>query len=164
MRRLRFVRFLTVFLLLGALQASHVQGEDTKGKWQFGFGLSYFSTTDYIRSNSDLAFSTGVPMGNGLPPVTSIDERPDINILNQASIADDFKLDVSASYGLTRWLAVEAAAGYQKSAVGNPEFFSNFPTQSLGVPQAAGPFCGPDPANGQPCQPFPTGVPNPTAS
>ena len=121
MRRLRFVRFLTVFLLLGALQASHVQGEDTKGKWQFGFGLSYFSTTDYIRSNSDLAFSTGVPMGNGLPPVTSIDERPDINILNQASIADDFKLDVSASYGLTRWLAVEAAAGYQKSAVGPQE-------------------------------------------
>ena len=81
-----------------------------------------------------------------------------------AALADDFKLDVSASYGLTRWLAVEAAAGYQKSAVGNLEFFSNFPTQSLGVPQAAGPFCGPDAANGQPCQSYLTGVPTPNVS
>ena len=145
MRRGRGVRFLTAALLGGLLLTPLARAEDTKGKWQFGFGLSYFSTTDSIRSNADIAVASGLPAGNGLPPVTAIDPRPDINLLNQASIADDFKLDVSGSYGLTRWLAIEAAAGYQRSAVGNIEYFTHNETQPLGVPSPVdNSSCGPD--------------------
>jgi outer membrane protein W len=126
MKTLRIVQVLTGVLVGMCLPASSPLAEDTKGKWQFGFGLSYFSTTDYIRSNSDIAVATGVvgECEGGICPVGSVDERPDINMLNEPSIRDDFKLDFSASYGLTRWLAVEVAASYFKAPVGNIEYYS----------------------------------------
>src|SRR5262245_62817193 len=107
-----FRTFVAIVLGFSLFFSGRALAEDTKGKWQFGFGISYFSTVDYIRSNSDLAIAQGLPDENGLPSVGSVDERPDINIMNQASIHDDFKLDFTASYGLTRWLALEAAVGY----------------------------------------------------
>ena len=124
MKPAKFVGNLTVAALLALLCSSGVSAEDTKGKWQFGFGLSYFSTTDYIRSNADLAFSSGVVDERGLPSVRSVDERPDINVLNEPTIRDDFRVDFSASYGMTRWLALEAAVGLYKGPVGDIEFFS----------------------------------------
>jgi len=140
------------------VSSSVVLAEDTKGKWQFGFGLSYFATTDYIRSNADLAIANGVVGDNGLPSVGSTDDRPDINIMNQASIHDDFKFDFSASYGLTRWLAVEAAVGYIKAHVGNMEFYNENVTQFVSpspndttITAQANPACGPDAANQQRC-------------
>jgi outer membrane protein W len=148
MRRSKGVRFLTFGVVLGSLSVSALMAEDTKGKWQFGFGLSYFSTMDYIRSNADIALSE-VVVGDreGLPPVQSVDERPDINILNEPSINDDFKLDFTASYGLTRWLAVELAAGYLKAPVGDIEFY--FKDQQNDILGTAGnptgnQTCGPD--------------------
>jgi outer membrane protein W len=111
---------------------SQIFAEDTKGKWQFGFGLSYMATVDYIRSNSDLAYAQTVRGPSGeLANVAYVDERPDANILNQPSIRDDFKLDFSASYGLTRWLALEAAASYLEAPVGNIEFYNKDVHQGL---------------------------------
>src|SRR3989442_58610 len=111
MRQLKSAPVLAFVLAASLLSVGPALAEDTKGKWQFGFGLSYFATVDYIRSNSDLALAGGLPDENtGLPGVGFTDERPDINIMNQASIRDDFKLDFRASYGLTRWLALEAGA------------------------------------------------------
>lgn len=124
MRPAKAVQILTLASIAGLLSGSRALAEDTKGKWQFGFGLSYFSTTDYIRSNADLAISTGVVDEQGLPSVRYVDERPDINILNEPTIKDDFKIDFSASYGLTRWLALEAAVGYYKGPVGDIEFYN----------------------------------------
>src|SRR6267154_596210 len=103
----RIVRFLTASAAASLLLLTSARAEDTKGKWQFGFGISYFNTIDYIRDNSDLAFVTTNNDSGGLPGVGAVDERPDINILNQPSIQDDFKIDFSGSYGLTRWLALE---------------------------------------------------------
>ncbi len=132
-------RFPSVFVALVAIAAllphSRALAEDTKGKWQFGFGLSYMSTVDYIRSNADLAYAERV-VGeggetSGLPSVTSVDERPDANILNEPSIRDDFKLDFSASYGLTRWLALEAAVSYLEAPVGNIEYYRRNVHQGL---------------------------------
>src|SRR5881397_3761449 len=123
MRLLKRIAIVAVVGFSWLAGSSGVFAEDTKGKWQFGFGLSYFSTVDYIRSNADLAIAGGIVNEDGLPSVGSVDERPDINIMNQASIHDDFKLDFNASYGLTRWLAVEAAASYLKAPVGNIEFY-----------------------------------------
>jgi len=119
----RIVRFLTASAAATLLLLTSARAEDTKGKWQFGFGISYFTTIDYIRDNSDLAFVTTNNDSGGLPGVGAVDERPDINILNQPSIQDDFKIDFSGSYGLTRWLALEIAGSYQKSSVGNIEYF-----------------------------------------
>ncbi len=152
MRPLKRIAVLALVGLSWQAGSSRLLAEDTKGKWQFGFGLSYFSTVDYIRSNADLAIASGIVDQNGLPSVGSVDERPDINIMNQASIRDDFKLDFSASYGLTRWLAVEAAASYMKSPVGNIEFYTRNVTQGISSPNdtLVG-ACGPDPANAAHC-------------
>jgi len=124
---------------------SQAVAEDTKGKWQFGFGLSYMSTVDYIRSNADLALAQTVVGPNGLPSVGSVDERPDANLLNQPSIRDDFKMDFSASYGLTRWLALEAAVSYLEAPVGNIEYYTKNSHQGLmGNGAASSVFqCGP---------------------
>lgn len=113
-------------ILCGVLALQPALAEDTKGKWQFGLGLSYFATTDYIRSNSDVIVTQEVAGqgGSGIPTVKFTDDRPDQNMLNEPSARDNFKWDFSASYGLTRWLALEMSAGYLKTAVGNIEYFT----------------------------------------
>ena len=124
MTRIPSRAILALTVLAFAVPAGPALAEDTKGKWQIGFGLSYYSTVDYIRSNSDIAIaSQTVEEAGSLPPIASVDERPDENMLNQPSINDNFKLDFSASYGLTRWLAMEIQAGYMKSQVGNIEYY-----------------------------------------
>src|SRR6266702_7199601 len=131
------VKILPVLALISGAAlypSSRALAADTKGTWQFGFGLSYMSTIDYIRSNADIALAGGVVGSNGLPTISSVDERPDINILNQPSIKDNFKVDFNASYGLTRWLAVEAAASYMKAPVGNIEFYTRNVTQGISSP------------------------------
>ncbi len=146
MRAPKRVQILTVAAMALLLPLSQVQAEDTKGKWQFGFGLSYYSTTDYIRSNADIALSSGIIGENGLPSVGYVDDRPDGNVLNEPTIKDDFKLDFSASYGLTRWLAVELSASYLKAPVGNMEFFFVDVVQGLegaGSPSSTVQSCGP---------------------
>ncbi|HEV8699775.1 MAG TPA: hypothetical protein VGV60_00720 [Candidatus Polarisedimenticolia bacterium] len=124
---------LLALIAIGSLvPLSQALAEDTKGKWQFGFGLSYMATVDYIRSNADIAYATTTRGADGsLASVAYVDERPDANILNQPSIRDDFKLDFSASYGLTRWLALEAAVSYLEAPVGNIEFFNKDSHQGL---------------------------------
>src|SRR6185295_5314197 len=69
---------------------------------------------------------------NGLPSVTSVDERPDQNMLNEPTVADNFRFDFNASYGLTRWLALEVATGYMKSDVGIIEFYFKDSTSNDG--------------------------------
>jgi opacity protein-like surface antigen len=133
MRAHKGVQILAVAATALLVSLSPSRAEDTKGKWQFGFGLSYYSTTDYIRSNSDLAISSGVVGENGLPSVGYVDDRPDGNVLNEPTIQDDFKLDFSASYGLTRWLALELSTSYLKAPVGNIEFFYVDVIQGLGA-------------------------------
>lgn len=141
-------------VVAGAASVSRVSAEDTKSKWQFGFGVSYYSTVDYIRSNSDIAIAKTVAgQNNGLPAVLFVDPRPDQNMLNQPSVRDNFKYDFNGSYGLTRWLAVELATSYLRTNVGNIEFYhddkQSFPGPgvpvALGTPE--GTTCGPDQAS-----------------
>ena len=127
----RLVRFLTLATVVVGLSALPSRAEDTKGRWQFGFGLSYYSTIDSIRSNSDIALSSGIVDDQGIPPVQTVDERPDSNMNNRPSVNDDFKVDFNASYGLTRWLAVELAGGYLKSDIGNIEAYTTDGTISF---------------------------------
>src|SRR5262245_54477813 len=148
MRSFRTGSFVAIVLGLSLSLSSQALAEDTKGKWQFGFGISYYSTVDYIRSNADIALAEGVVGDNGLPSVGSVDERPDINIQNEASIRDDFKLDFNASYGLTRWLALETGVSYMSASVGNIEFYTRNVHQ--GVTSQTNTLvsaCGPDPSS-----------------
>jgi opacity protein-like surface antigen len=122
----RRISALAAIVLGGVFAVVPAHAEDTKGKWQVGFGISYFATTDYIRSNSDIAIATSTAgQQAGVPSVASVDDRPDENMLNEPSVADDFRLDFNVSYGLTRWLALEVAGGYLTSSVGNIEYFIN---------------------------------------
>jgi len=137
----RIGKALAVGVACGLVALIPALAEDTKGKWQFGFGLSYFATTDYIRSNSDIAIATSVARDtSGLPSVGSVDDRPDENMLNEPTIADDFRLDFNASYGLTRWLALEVAAGYMKSSVGDIEYYVDDRKKFIGTGAAASPI------------------------
>src|SRR5688572_22138212 len=142
MLRHKTICFLSLTAVVCVVSMTDAHAEDTKGKWQFGFGISYFSTTDYIRSNADIAISDGTIGAQGIPP-TFPDERPDINILNKPTIQDDFKLDFNVSYGLTRWLALEMAAGYQRSPVGDIEFYTRDQTVEVTPPAAGVSLCGP---------------------
>ena len=158
--RHRLTPLLLAGLFAGAAFVTPLRAEDTKGKWQFGFGLSYMATTDYIRSNSDIAIASSTAgEREGLPSVTAVDERPDDNMLNEPTVRDDFRFDFNASYGITRWLAVELAAGYMKSNVGNIEyFFKDSTIFYTGSPAAEGnPVCGPN-RNG-PCYRYNTNTP-----
>ena len=141
-------RAILAFILLACVPTGLARAEDTKGKWQIGFGLSYYSTVDYIRSNSDIAIAaTTSEEAGSLPGIASVDERPDENMLNQPSINDNFKLDFSASYGLTRWLAMELQAGYMKSEVGNIEYFFSKAEVAYGsdsLQDGASRVCGPN--------------------
>jgi outer membrane protein W len=157
--RHRLSPLLLVGLAAGAACVTPLRAEDTKGKWQFGFGLSYMATTDYIRSNSDIAIA-GTTAGEvaGLPSVTAVDERPDDNMLNEPSVRDDFRFDFNASYGITRWLALELAAGYMKSDVGNIEyFFKDQTTFYAGIGGAPSNVCGPN--RNAPCYRYNTNTP-----
>ena len=64
MRPLKTVSLLALVLSASLLPSGRALAEDTKGKWQFGFGLSYFATADYIRSNADIAVAQKV-VGTG---------------------------------------------------------------------------------------------------
>jgi|GEM_PF-2682981 len=107
------------------LVSSRVGAEDTRKKWQLGGGISYFSTIDDIRSNSTTAYApTNVTTGGSLPSIVFSDPRPDANELNQPTIQDGWKLDFNASFGFTRWFALEVGASYFQGPVGNIEFYS----------------------------------------
>lgn len=103
------------------LVSSKVGAEDTRKKWQIGGGISYWSTIDDIRSNSTTAYAPG---GGNLPSVTYSDPRPDANELNQPTIQDGWKFDFNASFGITRWFALEIGASYFQGPVGNIEFYT----------------------------------------
>lgn len=114
-----------LFLLLLLGSATALRAEDTRRKWQFGMGFSYWSTDDNIRSNASTAYAPINPAQGGvLPPITFSDPRPDANELNEPTIQDNFKFDFNASFGLTRWFAVELGTSYFKGDVGDIEFYS----------------------------------------
>jgi outer membrane protein W len=117
--------FVACAVLVALVSADAVRGEDTRKKWQFGAGFSYWSTDDNIRSNASTAFAPTDPsQGNSLPSILFTDPRPDANELNQATIQDNFKFDFQASFGLTRWVAIRLDGSYFKGDVGNIEYYS----------------------------------------
>ena len=155
------VKSLTVMFVCGLLAGSVGLAEDTKDKWQFGFGLSFMSTSDSIRSNADVAIA-GEEFGEaGLPPVIFVDPRPDDNVQNEPTIKDDFKFDFSASYGLTRWLAVEMWVSYFEAPVGNIEVFIDdiTVTPGDGTPTLGGAVRACGPTGTGTCYTYPEGVP-----
>ncbi len=130
-----------VMLLIVSVSTLHA--EDTKKKWQFGVGFSYWSTDDTIRSNAATAFAPMDPSQAGnLPSILFSDPRPDANELNEATIQDHQKVDFIAQFGLTRWVTLQLDTSYFKSEVGNIEFY----TEDKSVPVQLSPIA-PNPAD-----------------
>ncbi len=124
---MRMVSVLGAFAVVLAtiLSATVAQAEDTLKKWQFGVGFSYWSTDDNIRSNANTAYAPVDPtQAANLPPIVYSDPRPDANEQNEATIQDSFKFDFQASFGLTRWVALQLDMSYFRGDVGNIEFYS----------------------------------------
>lgn len=133
---MRIVSVLGAGAVLAAtiMSATSLRAEDTRKKWQFGIGFSYWSTDDNIRSNSTTAYAPVDPTQVGtLPPVLYSDPRPDANETNEPTIQDSFKLDFQTSFGLTRWVALQLDMSYFKGDVGNIEFYSEDQTVAVNL-------------------------------
>ena len=143
-------------VIVTALSGTPLRAEDTRKKWQFGAGFSYWSTDDNIRSNATTAFAPVDPsQGQNLPSILFSDPRPDANELNEPTIQDSFKFDFQSSFGLTRWVALQLDMSYFRGDVGNIEFYSEDST----VPISFSPTPPDDPVN--PGDPPSTQPPNP---
>ncbi len=133
------VVFLLVAAFIGAAFTTSATAEDLKGKWYFGGNLSYLSTTDSIRSNAAIIFTTnfgddGIPFtgdpnelqgcdarGSGsFYPASNpfCDPRPDDQLARESTIEETFRLEGTAGYGLTSWLSLQLDASYFKGNVG----------------------------------------------
>jgi outer membrane protein W len=117
--------FVAGAVIVTTLSGTPLRAEDTRKKWQFGVGFSYWSTDDNIRSNATTAFAPVDPsQAQNLPSVLFSDPRPDANELNEPTIQDNFKFDFHSSFGITRWVALQLDMSYFKGDVGNIEFYS----------------------------------------
>src|SRR5436309_217616 len=152
---MKFASFERAAVVLLLLCATTAHAEDTKKKWQFGVGFSYWSTDDNIRSNATTAYAPVNPSQAGnLPSVLLSDPRPDQNELNEATIQDSFKLDFTATFGLTRWVSVELGTSYFQGDVGNIEFYSEDVTVPISLSRTfvdssgKGINCSTDPSKG----------------
>jgi len=127
-------------LFVGLALADLARAEDLKGRWYFGGNLSFLSTTDDIRSNSNIII--GPPGDDGIPftgdpneaqgcpadlgQQTSglfCDPRPDDQLSRASSIEETFMLGLTAGFGLTSWLSLQLDAGYFKGNVGPVDAF-----------------------------------------
>ncbi|HEV8335906.1 MAG TPA: hypothetical protein VGR67_05785 [Candidatus Polarisedimenticolia bacterium] len=112
-------------VIVTVLSGTPLRAEDTRKKWQFGGGFSYWSTDDNIRSNATTAFAPiDASQAQNLPSIRFSDPRPDANELNEPTIQDNFKLDFQSSFGITRWVALQLDMSYFRGDVGNIEFYS----------------------------------------
>ena len=143
-------------LLAGLALASPASAEDLKNKWYVGGNISFLSTMDDVRSNSNIivgAFGDdGVPFTgdpNEDQGCTSqdlnetsgpfCDPRPDDLLGRESTIEETFRLEVTAGYGLSSWLSLQFDASYFKGDVGPVDAFvrqaylgSNIPSQPVG--------------------------------
>jgi len=121
-------------LIATILSATNLRAEDTRKKWQFGIGFSYWSTDDNIRSNSTTAYAPVDPSQAGtLPSIAFSDPRPDANEQNEPTIQDSFKLDFQTSFGLSRWVALQLDLSYFKGDVGDIEIYTEDQTMPISL-------------------------------
>lgn len=130
-----------IFLLLLAAGSSWAEAPDKR--WYFGAGLSYLSTTDYIRSNAAIVYTEqfgddGLPFtadpneltvcaenfGNFYPAQDPFcDPRPDYLLDRKGVVEDNYKLDVTAGLQMTERLAIQLEGGYFQGEVGPIDVF-----------------------------------------
>lgn len=129
--------------------SSPALAEDVRGKWYFGGGFGFLSTTDDIRSNAAIIIG---PLGDdGIPftgdpneeqsctansASTYCDPRPDDLLSRETSIEETFKVDVSGGYGLTSWLSLQLDFSYFKGDVGPIDTYlkDSYPCDGLTIP------------------------------
>ncbi|MGH9869288.1 MAG: outer membrane beta-barrel protein [Candidatus Polarisedimenticolia bacterium] len=143
-------------LLAGLVLASPARAEDLKNKWYLGGNISFLSTMDDVRSNSNIIVGNfgddGIPFTgdpNEDQGCTSqdlnetagpfCDPRPDDLLGRESTIEETFRLEVTAGYGLSSWLSLQFDASYFQGDVGPVDAFvrqaflgSNIGSQAVG--------------------------------
>jgi outer membrane protein W len=156
-------------VIVTLLSGTPLRAEDTRKKWQFGAGFSYWSTDDNIRSNATTAFApVDATQAQNLPSIRFSDPRPDANELNEPTIQDNFKFDFQSSFGISRWVALQLDMSYFRGDVGNIEFYSEdktVPVSFFATPPNTAPGANQPPNPLDPsqsiCAPTESGVPPP---
>jgi len=138
--------------VLIALAAGQVRGEDLRQRWYFGANLSYLSTIDDVRNNAAIIFTEqygddGIPFTGDPNEIQGCgqfgsdtfgdpfcDPRPDDLLERDNKIEETFYGMLTAGYGLTSWLNLQADIGYFEGEVGPVDVFLR---DVIPVPSAA---------------------------
>jgi opacity protein-like surface antigen len=140
------------------LTTSSARAEDLKGKWYLGGNISFLSTFDDIRSNSNVIIGNfgddGIPF-TGDPnedqgcldqSVESnspfCDPRPDDLLSRESAIEETFRFEVTAGYGMTSWLSLQFDASYFEGDVGPIDTFVRQPFLGSNLPNNPPGFVG----------------------
>src|SRR5436309_1354948 len=86
-------------VLLGLSTARDGHAEEAYGKYRVSFTINSQSTTDGLRTNATNTSYFRSPFG-GLMAID--DPRPDSEAKNEASVKDDLRYNIQASYGLLK--------------------------------------------------------------
>ncbi len=103
-------------LALAMTLTPSAHAEDLSRRWQLGGSISWQSTQDSIRSNAAFALfealgDDGIP-NTGDEEFLFMDPRRDSLVEREASVDDDFRLDLLVAYGIKPWLSVQLDASY----------------------------------------------------
>lgn len=107
-------------LLLGGATGL-VLAENTKGRWDLGGSLYYWSTTDDIRSNAafvlfDQPGPDGIP-NTGDETILFADPRPDDILSRETTLQEGPAFNFNAAYGITDLISIEFDASYYNADV-----------------------------------------------
>jgi opacity protein-like surface antigen len=114
---------LAAALVLLALPAA-VRAEDVEKKFRISVAAGFYNTQDEVRSPSANTLVLTNP--NDEPVAVFIDPRNDNAAIGELTIEPAPRVTLSGSYAFNRFFVLEAAAGYQKSDVGDIEVQANF--------------------------------------
>lgn len=140
------------------MTTSLASAEDLKGKWYLGGNISFLSTFDDIRSNSNVIIGNfgddGIPF-TGDPnedqgcldqsvEQTSpfCDPRPDDLLSRESAIEETFRFEVTAGYGMTSWFSLQFDASYFEGDVGPIDTFVRQPFLGSNLPNTPPGFVG----------------------
>ena len=144
MKALRGTGLALMVVLAGVILAAPAQAEDLRGRWYAGGAISYFTTIDDVRSNAFIIFTKefgddGIPFTGDPNELTACgglgsaaffpgqdpfcDPRPDDLLARDNVIEDDFRLDLTVGFGLSRSLSLQLDASYFTGQIGPVDVF-----------------------------------------
>lgn len=153
---MRLTALMTGVIIVPCLSISLALADTPDRRWYFGGGVSYLSSTDFIRNNAAIINTEqfgddGVPFTGDPGELTACspnpgmffpeqdpfcDPRPDDLLAREASIEEAYKFDLTVGLQLTRSFGLHLDAGYFEGEVGPIDVYhaETIPVFNAGLP------------------------------